>query len=767
MPQLPSTEASLEYPPTATGDITAVAAGDVRLWARTASEILHSDNDGRTWTREALPTSLTIGGIILTPEYDLGPNGNDRATLAAFDDRAFVIFHKPDSVKAPDWSGSPLLVYTPDAVGARRWIGQWTHDNDGRGLGGRRFVRAFHLFKCSGLEESIGQRFQLFYGSGQGVQQAESLAADGHVEFHDPILTHRPLEKEDPRSQTDIHADLWDMTIASDYCPQSQPTVWLAADGGVYQGTSGSGHLWDLEWRTHSDGLHLHNAHDVRIVRASGPQPTLLGYPTTDNGAWFRNRDGTWSSEPFMGDANFAASDTVSPLAVIWRQPWGGGDNPMGVVSGLGLSFLGSGGSRTKRFELNRDTTFDGPTALHAVIPLTSEIVNSDRTLDVVLLNRVPLTDAKGGVVRGQDAAGKAWPTPTTPRNVILRNPVFTVHTDASADQFRDWRLVSDSVPAGARQLWTAGGLVNTRYYVLGDRTTTAPSGLSMLQGGTWTALGGAVQFIAPLSPDDQGPIFPNPYNPNVLIAAYLRGGVQMIGISRNGGQSFCDSGPLTALLTDSGNVALSSSAIPTHFLEIGGTFHGPPGRLTPVSVAFDPADTNRVFIAAAEARLVTANLRPRPADILTGNPCPEPIWYDLSPAFRAPRPYISAVRYDAGTLFVSTHGRGILSISMLDRAREAAWFGPSAMFGPGQPLANLRGGSGTALPYGYVTATLVPIGSCPGASTLNESHRTDENGAFVLTAKAVSGCQYRVDLEFRSDGLHEPSRLRFRSTSS
>jgi hypothetical protein len=770
IPQKPNTEASLVYPRTAAGDITAVAAGDVRLWARTVSEIMYSDDDGLTWTREALPVMVAPSGTpAFAPEYDsaVNGNGNDRATLAGFDDRAFLIFHKPDSVKAPDWSGSPLLVFTPnDPSPARRWIAQWTHDNDGRGLGGRRFVKAYHLFHCPGLDERIGQRLQLFYGSGQGLQQAISLQADGHVEFSDPpVLTYRPLEKVDTRSQSDLHADLWDVHIGTDYCPSVHPTVWLAADGGVYEGSGGGGSLSSLGWRTRSRGLHLHNAHDLRIVHASSSWPTLLAYPTTDNGAWFRDRNGEWSSQPFMGDASAAASDTVSPVAAVWRQPWGN-HKPMGVLSGFGTSFLGSDGSATKKFELNRDTTFDGPTAVLAVIPLPSETVNSDRTLDIAMLTRVPLTDSDGNVVTGEDAIGKKWPTPATPRTVVVRNPRFTVHPNASADKFEDWGLISDAVPSGAQQLWTSGGLVHTRYYVLGDQTSGSPSGLSVLQLGSWTPLGGNLQFLAKLSIDDQGPVFPNPYVPNLVIGTYAQPtGAQMIGISRDGGRSFCDSPALTALLTDSGNLALSSMAVSQHFSEVGGTFHGAPGRLTPTSVEFDPADPYRVFIASMEARIVTASLRPRPADIVSGNKCPAPIWHDISPAFRAPRPYISAIRYDAGTLFVSTQGRGILAITSLDHAREAAWFVPNNTFSPSQSLASVRGGSGGPISYGYVTAMLVPLSNCASATAVTESHRTDDNGEYFM-ATSVPACEYRVDLEFRSDGTHEAAKIRFRSTA-
>jgi len=275
--------------------------------------------------------------------------------------------------------------------------------------------------------------------------------------------------------------------------------------------------------------------------------------------------------------------------------------------------------------------------------------------------------------------------------------------------------------------------------------------------------------MTAPGSPDDQGPVFPNPYLSNVLIASYVRSGAAMVGLSRDGGNTFCDSTALTALLTDSGRLPLmSSSAISTHFSEVGSTYHGPNGgsNLTPVSVDFDRADPLRVYVAGVGARVFTADLRLSPADVLGKVSCPEPVWHDLSSAIKAPLPYLSAIRSDGDKLYLSTQGRGVLEMHELGRARKASWFLSSAKFGATQPLASLQSGAGAIVPYGFVTARFTPMPTCSGASSFEVSQRTGPDGALVISGGAT-GCEYRVDLEFRSDGETESTSTRIRSTKN
>ena len=424
-PQNVSTTSNITFPATASGNITALAVDHARIWARTSQAILHSDDDGKTWLSETLPTRLALPETgVLDATYDeTGNGGNDRNTLAAFDDEAYVVF-KPDTSGLSDAlkaykNLSPLLIYRPDNPPATRWTAQWTRDGDGRGLGGTRLVRAYHL-PCPTLPDVIGKRRQLFYDAGQGVQQALS-ETNGTLTFDSPQTA----------GHVNVHCDWWDFMLAPPTCAMAGQEAWLSTDGGVFKTKLGSnGRLAGAHWASFNEGLNTHNVDGLIAISQGGNKPTLLAYPTPDNGAWFRDKKNVWQSQGFMGDANFVAGDGVSPLALIWRQLWDGGRNDVGVITGFGNSFPGSDGSDVKKFELYR-TTFaaglDGPARVQPITPGALESVASS-ALDVALIIQAPLPGSDGKSITGRDSINNVWPQPSPPQPILIRNPQFTEH---------------------------------------------------------------------------------------------------------------------------------------------------------------------------------------------------------------------------------------------------------------------------------------------------------------------------------------------------
>lgn len=209
--------AAVVYPDSALGGpVRALAVSESKVWARTDSSLLFSVDDGQTWTKKALPTSLNLPGFPgVVPLYDNTAekgNGNDRSSLAAFDDVAYLIMQITDAAGKVVTSRCPLLVFD---VSSGTFKAQFTNDNDGRGLGGTRFLRAYTL-NCRNLSAAIGDGRQLFYGSGQGLQQALSENTDRTVNFDQPVSTDYAGN---PNPVSHIHADLWAFHISPGYCP--------------------------------------------------------------------------------------------------------------------------------------------------------------------------------------------------------------------------------------------------------------------------------------------------------------------------------------------------------------------------------------------------------------------------------------------------------------------------------------------------------------------------------------------------------------------
>src|SRR5258706_3723658 len=190
---------------TALGAITAMVVSETRVWARTASELFYSDDDGNTWDCwpfPAFPTRLVNlpGDSKMQADFQ-----NDSQSLGAFDDQAYVIFKtsvpqsdprstadsrcNPSDAKnyvagfnqCQSNNVTPLLIFRP---ATKDYLTQYTLDNDGTGAGGRRFVKTFSInpSKCGTLaSHEIGQGRQVFVGHAQSVEQALSADSAGRL----------------------------------------------------------------------------------------------------------------------------------------------------------------------------------------------------------------------------------------------------------------------------------------------------------------------------------------------------------------------------------------------------------------------------------------------------------------------------------------------------------------------------------------------------------------------------------------------------------
>jgi hypothetical protein len=770
-PQSQATVAQISYPTSASGGITAIAIDASRVWARTASAVMHSENDGLTWESDTLPTAFALPQVgTLAALYDENGNGagNDRDSLAAFEDEAFMTF-KPDTssftgtLKKKWGNRSPLLIYRPDQPKTGKWTAQWTLDNDGRGLGGTRLVRAYHL-PCSSIPDSIGQRRQVFYDAGEGVQQAVG-ESNGTLTFATPI----DAKGVQGTGNINVHTDWWDFLFQVSGCQIAHQPAWVANDGGVFRTElNGSGHLTTSGWKYSGSGLQTHNINGLAALPRADGQAPFLAYATTDNSGWYRDDKAKWHAQGFMGDANYVAADGASPLALIWRQLWGNHSN-QGVITGFGSSFPGSNGSSNEQFELYNDADapkqpLDGPSRVQPIPPGPLESVASG-ALDVALLIRAPLLDEGGHPLKGRDAIGNPGPQPNPPQPILIRNPKFAHHPSASSNKFKDWYWVSN-LPAGATRFWPTNGLANTTYYVEVN-TPDCPSNLWLLQGVNNHCVG--TDYQLPLIPEDSsglsppyGPVFVNPLRQQVLLAVFTRAGQMQVGFSRDGGVTMCSDPTLAALLTQSGRLPLPASSGPAEtLLAVGSNYHGKPTQLNPTSVAFDRDDPTRVIVASPYGVIVTAQIS---ADVRGGD-CQLPTWFDLTESLASIPAYISTVQIANHLLFVGTEGQGVQEVSSYTSALLAAWVEPPQSQGfPQTAIAILHDGAGNTLPFSRATAQLQPISPCSSTTVISLSLRSDAGGN-LFPPSPIPACTYVATVAVANDGSHASAITKFRYT--
>jgi hypothetical protein len=799
------------------GAITALVTSETRVWSRTSSQLFYSDDDGKIWNCFSFPTTVNLPGAPnMQADFNSGSGGSvapDNQTLAAFDDQAYVIFlpsvpqSDPRSSVDPRCnSGSPkfesgfnecqinnvttLLIYQPATKRTLvpSYSVQYTLDNDGRGNGGHRFVRAYSIdpVKCPALSSrAIGAGRQVFIGHAQSVEQALSLDSSGRLIFDDSVGTSAegpstflldasgqivnrasPLNWDKP-----IHPDIWDFLLPSDFCPTTKPLVFMGNDGGVYQGTpSGAGaRIAAMTWTTHSEGLHVQTAQMLTISdlpSSSQPDseavPSSVGYPTQDNDSWWRTIDGTWLPGTNQGDSNYIAGDIALPHAITWR------------ILEPGDATFYNGSTAPLPVTLNRDTLgvtqpLDSSGVIQAVQTLNSDPPPS--SLDMVMLAQLPVPDKNGNPV--SDPSGG---TGSGKRMALMRNENFSAGPDGPATSFAAWHIVNDKIPAGAGRLWLSGGHANTKFFLYTDSTNpTCPSGLQWLSDiglrgvhpSTWVCLiqnllddGGVAAGPSFGIVRQQGPAFVDPFNPGIIAVAVRgsAGSPNTLKISVDGGGNFCQLPVLTALVTESGRYSLVGTYSPgVPFLAVGSLFHGFPLSV-PSHIAFNRNNPSQMLVASPYTGLYFGTVSNGSTE--TGN-CTES-WKDITPFLPNSRSYISGSAFFGNGAIVSTEGRGAYAISNIPAAQTASYFESQLSTSMAGQFATLYQGNGTPIPWGSVTITGKNV--APSSLPIAAQVRTDANGQLFLSSAFVPG-QYVMDLKFLGDGTITPSTVKFELT--
>jgi hypothetical protein len=748
---------TFEYPVTARGGpVRALAVSETRVWARTDFSLLFSDDDGGTWVTKPLPPVVDLPGFPGSiPLYDNTAghgNGNDRATFAAFDDVAYLIMEIADASGHVLTNQDPLLIY--DAK-SDTFKAQLTNDNDGRGLGGTRFVKAYSL-DCPKLDPSIGQGKQLFYGGGQGIQQALSENPDRTINFDDPVESDFA---DNPNPFRHIHSDLWAFHISPTYCPPADAQVWVGCDGGVYRSTGGSAKLTDLKWVTHDEGLFTHNIYQLNVLQEDTTGPTRIAYGTQDNDGWWRTSPALWDSlqHTGLGDAPVCIADSGSRARVLFTRGIG--------KLGLGIdkkqhqaSLVSLASGQSQAFTLNPDGIEVG-----AIQTLGGEEAGDDK-LDLVMLTQLPVHDSDGNAL----PMDIFTPGDNTNTFALLRNASFADHPDGPESKFAGWNFIGPRLPDTPQHVWTSGGHTSTVFFVTAQdqqgTITLYKRSLGPGAGGlTWKPI---LTQIVRSAGTPYGPVFVSPYDSRTIFAvatdpAHPEGAVFL---SLNGGATFDADEVLTALLTNSGSYKLGITDIISLAAEVGSTFHGGL-MLNPSHIAFSPAISSYVAVCSPVTGVFFANtargcLGVRPSS-------PGPPWQTITPFLPDPYSYISAAGFDSGQLYVATQGRGLLFVD------DPAVAPPATYLDPGRPrsssLAVLRNNVAAPVTSAQVRIQMDRLkanrtGKIPKETrtrVVDQIVQTGGDGSITTPAGLRSGT-YLVQLAFPGDGTMASCEARF-----
>lgn len=818
--------------PTATDqpgrDIIALATGPTTVWAASATQLFRSPADGRfdaqalaPWTVHDLPDpARTLPLDVRAPARSLFPdmwpaegarvtnvnlNAQPRnfAALDAFafmpvktsvpmpppgacraDPRPFACADvrcdsdneefKPNAT-ACDPTGNNSTILTFD-LARNAWTIRTTGDGDGTGLGGGRFMKTYTT-TCATAPAVVGGRWHVFHGSGQGVQQAMQISATGDVLWSDVAHAFR----------APFHHDLWDVHIPNPYCPAPDAPAFVATDGGVFAAVTPSGgfgtrpnpefngNVGGMDWRSLNAGLHTHNVHDVAVVQGAGGHPALLAYIayiTTDNGGWYRGRDGLWRHDK-SGDAGLVGAD---PLG---RTPAFENVAPGFLLRGLhNTKAMLDWDGGTSGFDLSDDAGLfaDHDSGFQVVFTQPGEA--ADGRLRVVTLARLPLVNDDGSRCCSDAATG-------------LR-VVFNRDFGGAPRMVDDhWAARGPALPDDGRRVWPVGSRDAPGLFVTAGTAGASAKLLHWNAGTDWSELANDVmpaEHVDPTAwtgapgPAPNGPVFAKPYAP---VEAFAIAG-SPAGVVRFHGPAFdrCMLDALDALLSHSGRFAFDgrgNGATPPsrraffwndELGAVGKTFQGG-GYTLPSDMAFEAVE-GPGWVAAVSpfGDVFVAQLGLKPERPLPANTC-DPLWRDLTGTLPRPLAPVSSVAWDGQKLILGTEGRGLLQVSSVDRAPVATYF---TLTTSTPKRLVLHRGDGRPVPYAPIHLVLRQPTDPSAATTTPALHldlRGDADGAYDLplatapcTGVNCTGNPPPPPIAFATfagDGLLAPTEFRWR----
>jgi hypothetical protein len=779
--------------PPGLGLVTAISVSRTSIWARTATDLLVSGNDGVIWSDLRIPAN-TSDPRVTAPASLQGVNitfsgrGDDHS-LGAIDSTAVMVCHTdPDPV-----AGNKVLLY--DATD-NKWLIQLLGSGDGTGLGGESFVKSFILNRPD-LPADLGDRYRLFAGFGQDVDQAVGVTEDGTLKWVPFVETTGSWGQF--ITAANYNNGAWELTVATPHLLNTgdqininhasdgtnnthddglngnwtiqvvSPTVVRLVNGPSNNGfTAGVGASFKkAQPEVHSDiwGLNFDSNLVAWVACDGGVYDNVGGDAFTDS-HWYAFDagldtqnihtigaldEGHVASPQLIyptGDNDHwyqGASGTWQGVSSLGDANWTTSDagNPAVAVAARNpqdayLTAFGRTPPAGAKFTeggitLNNDNTFSGPLSLQFIQTLEDE-TPAYPLGDAVMLVNLPLQSVVNDkLVNVPGVLGNPNPNGGP---VLIRNTQFAASPDANQSRFQTWSVVANDLPQGTLGFWVSGGHANPVYYVYAKNSSTKVLTLYKrnASGVGWTTL------IAGLPSGGWfGPAFVNPYNPDQLYLQLASG----IWASTNGGTTFARDPVLSALVTGSGEY-------PT------GTFNG--GNETDLPQG---SVQNTNGLAALEAMSFN---RDNPGEMVVASSLTgvfynhgDGLWRDLTPTLPHPLTPVSAVAVTDGAVNATEEGHGIFEIDNFRRAPLASYFQRQPPTSTANLLATLLNGRGLAMAGAAVHLHITTPG---GTVVFDRDVATDASGG-VGIPRVMAG-SYVVDLRFDGDAQTAPSETAF-----
>ncbi len=677
-----------------------LADGRTMVWARTTGSagrsLLYSSNDGATWT--VLPFPASVNG---TP-VSFASRGDDESIAAYGAKAVFVASAAPNTTEA---------VFFDSATST--WIVESVAPTDGTGLNGRRLVKAFPNASASPTIV-VGTSQDLYVGARWDTALDRPLAWQ-----HYAATGERNQNDGDPNA---IHADTWDFAIANG--APSGPWSLVASDGGVYRFAGGQSN-----WEAINAGLRVHSAQGAVALPVGHLNPPRLAYATVDNESWWRADmppyalpslpPPPWSSPNTLGDTTWVQGDQANPHIAS--------DDRHGMSSLL----LDFGHPEANPSGLPPVYTIDcvdtdchgmpfGFGQFHFIQSLETE--SAPPYLDALLLVQAPYVE--------QHSDGSYGPVslPSNPDGgpILLRNRAFAQNPTTLVSQLQPpaWTVEAQDLPVGTAGVLSSGGHATPTYYAVvreasGNHLYKRAPGAS-----GWTLLTAAGSFFLEPSwlfvANVAGPVFVNPFNPNVVVVVGCdASGVGAVRVSNDGGKSFTVDEALTALASESGRIDVTQDYF-------GGSDLGTPVGMT----------RHDAMLGALSS--MTWN-RERPREVVAGSvlggawfSSDGRTWQSLAPSLPTPRAPVASVAIDPEAASVSTFGRGFLRVTGYREAPLATFFRDRTT---GGTLAQLVAASGAPVASTSVDAFIV---TTSGAWQFLGKLTTDANGNLATPTNAA-----------------------------
>jgi hypothetical protein len=633
-----------------TQSFTGISAFDDWIVARTRTEIFISNDDGKTWDRHPIQLSFPSQQPAVPPQnFSLGYIGERGGNYSVCvikipqTNNIFVYVPVTRNPNNPGNYGSCVIFNNQ----TKTWTFQIIQQA-GLGIvnGGRVFMKSF-LLRNQNLQNIVGGTTNLIYCAADDLVKASQINSDGTAVWESVAQV---------PGTSNFHTDIWDFLI-----DPSGWYAWVSCDGGVYYyamdtiqttvALNSSSQYLNL-----NHGLHTQHVHEAFVAGYLGdtPRQEHYGFGCQDNGGWQNvttKNVSNWTAIPGTTDVNIIEGDQGNPNLMLAAR-----NLQSAVLAGL----LDFGDSALYGAKLGPIAIAYNGNSFQFIQTMASE--NEPPFLDAVMLTTLPLQYAKAPASE-TDIMLTNVPSDLGLKSgsAIIRNTAFAVNPDINLSMGAGWSMEFNDLPKGAKAFWVSGGHVDPTYYLLCQQRKARVLYKRQKSENSWTQLTGLDNVtILPYTAGEvqHGPVFVNPYDPNMIYVSCTDGIYHSVKSVRTPRQK-----------RDSGDLKFERDVELTNLVSGNGKY--PIDRTFPGGNDINVSHSNQSSLNAMYPVSWVSFNRFKPEQVVASSPFTGVFfkdgtnkWRDLSAVLPKPFTPVSSVNINNQGIYVTTEGRGMLEIN-------------------------------------------------------------------------------------------------------